>query len=134
GRMTPALCAQPAPLTLSRMDLVTGATGYIGSRLIERLAGEARELRAAARDPRQLETRDGIDPVRVDLVTGAGLDEALAGCATAYYLVHSMERSDSNEGDFADRDRRAAENLVGAARSAGVERVVYLGGIAPPAG
>jgi uncharacterized protein YbjT (DUF2867 family) len=116
------------------MDLVTGATGYIGSRLVDRLAREGRELRAAARRPDRVEPRQGVEPVRVDLVSGEGLDEALAGCETAYYLVHSMERSASRDGDFAFRDRRAAENFTRAARSAGVGRAVYLGGIAPPPG
>ena len=116
------------------MDLVIGATGYIGGRLVERLAREGRPLRAAGRDPGRLEPRPGVEPVRVDVVTGEGLEEGLAGCDTAYYLVHSMERSGSRDGDFADRDRRAARNFVEAAQAAGVERAVYLGGIAPPRG
>ncbi len=116
------------------MDLITGATGYIGGRLVERLAREGRPLRVASRNPQRLEPRPGVEPTRVDVVTGEGLEDALAGCETAYYLVHSMERSDSPEGDFADRDRRAARNFVEAARAAGVARAVYLGGIAPPPG
>jgi uncharacterized protein YbjT (DUF2867 family) len=68
--------------------------------------------------------------VRADLLTGDGLEAALDGCATAYYLVHSMEAAAGN-GDFAGRDRRMAENFAQAAERAGVERVVYLGGIVP---
>ncbi|HKP89186.1 MAG TPA: NAD(P)H-binding protein [Thermoleophilaceae bacterium] len=117
------------------MDLVTGATGYVGGRLVERLRAEGRPLRAAARDPGKLAEAAGVERVRVDLLSGAGLEEALDGVATAYYLVHSMESSTSSNGDtFGDRDRRAARNFASAARAAGVERAVYLGGIVPPPG
>ena len=111
------------------MDLVTGATGYVGGRLIERLVAEGRPVRALARDPSALAPRDGVESVRGDLLSGAGVREALDGCDTAYYLVHSMEAAADQ--DFAGRDRRAAENFAAAARDAGVERIVYLGGLAP---
>jgi uncharacterized protein YbjT (DUF2867 family) len=71
--------------------------------------------------------------VRGDLLSGAGLEAALDGCSTAYYLVHSMETA-ANGADFVSRDRRAAENFAAAARSAGVERIVYLGGLLPAGG
>ncbi len=109
------------------MELVTGATGYVGSRLLRRLAAEGRPLRTLARQPELL---TDVDVVRGDLLTGAGLEEALEGCSSAYYLVHSMEPASGN-GDFAGRDRRMAENFAGAAARAGVERIVYLGGIVP---
>jgi uncharacterized protein YbjT (DUF2867 family) len=109
------------------MELVTGATGYVGSRLLRRLAAEGRPLRTLARRPELLAD---VEVVRGDLLTGAGLEEALEGCSTAYYLVHSMEPASGN-GDFAGRDRRMAENFAGAAARAGVERIVYLGGIVP---
>jgi uncharacterized protein YbjT (DUF2867 family) len=83
-------------------------------------------VRALARRPELL--RD-IEAVRGDLLTGAGLEEALDGCSTAYYLVHSMEPA--TNGDFAGRDRRMAEAFGEAAARAGVERIVYLGGIVP---
>ena len=111
------------------MDLVTGATGYVGGRLLHRLVDEGRPVRALARQPDLL---PGVDAVRGDLLTGAGLDEALEGCSTAYYLVHSMEASAN--GDFAGRDRRMAETFAEAAARAGVERIVYLGGIVPEHG
>ena len=111
------------------MELIAGATGYVGSRLARRLTSEGRPVRALARRPERLEAMEGLEPVRGDLSTGAGLEEALAGCATAYYLVHSMEPSDDR--DFAGRDRRYAESFGAAAAEAGVERIVYLGGIAP---
>jgi uncharacterized protein YbjT (DUF2867 family) len=109
------------------MELVTGATGYVGSRLLRRLVAEGRPLRTLARRPELLTE---VDVVRGDLLTGAGLEEALDGCSTAYYLVHSMEPASGN-GDFAGRDRRMAENFATAAARAGVERIVYLGGIVP---
>jgi uncharacterized protein YbjT (DUF2867 family) len=113
------------------MELVTGATGYVGSRLARRLAGAGRPIRALARDPSRLEPLPGLEGVRGDLVSGAGLAEAIDGCSTAYYLVHSMEPATEPNGTFAGRDRRAAENFARAAVEAGVERVVYLGGIEP---
>jgi uncharacterized protein YbjT (DUF2867 family) len=111
------------------MELVTGATGYVGARLARRLAREGRPVRALARDASRLEPLDGVEPAAGDLLSGAGLEEALDGCSTAYYLVHSMEAADDD--GFADRDRRAAEAFGRAAVAAGVERIVYLGGIAP---
>jgi uncharacterized protein YbjT (DUF2867 family) len=71
-----------------------------------------------------------VGAVRGDLLDGSGLDEALEGVTTAYYLVHSMEASTNGSG-FADRDRLAAEGFGRAAARAGVTRIVYLGGIAP---
>ncbi len=111
------------------MELVTGASGYVGGRLLLRLAAEGRPLRALARGPDWVSRLAGVEPVRGDLLTGDGLDAALDGVSSAYYLVHSMEAG--SNGDFAGRDRRAAETFARAAASAGVERIVYLGGIAP---
>jgi uncharacterized protein YbjT (DUF2867 family) len=113
------------------MELVTGATGYVGGRLVERLAQEGRPVRAMARDTSRLAPVEGVEPVRADLLNGTGLGAALEGVSTAYYLVHSMEPGDV---PFSERDRRAAINFTRAARAAGVERAIYLGGIAPPAG
>ncbi len=111
------------------MELVTGASGYVGGRLVRRLTREGRSVRALARDASRLESVDGVEPVEADLLAGTGLEAALDGCSTAYYLVHSMEAA-ADDG-FADRDRQAAERFGRAAAAAGVERIVYLGGIAP---
>jgi uncharacterized protein YbjT (DUF2867 family) len=112
-------------------ELVTGATGYVGGRLIERLLAEGRGVRALARNPSRLEAPPEVEAVKGDLVSGRGLERALDGVSTAYYLVHSMEPAAGADGDFANRDRIAAENFAKAAERAGVERVVYLGGIVP---
>lgn len=116
------------------MELVTGATGYVGGRLVQRLLGEGRAVRALARDPAQLVTRSGLQAVRGDLLTGDGVRAALDGCSVAYYLAHSMEAAPDGTRDFASRDRRAAERFAADAMAAGVERVVYLGGLAPQTG
>ena len=113
------------------MELVTGATGYVGGRLVERLVRERRPVRAMARDPSRFEPVEGVEAVRADVLSGEGVAGALEGCDAAYYLVHSMEAGDEH---FGSRDRRAARNFARAAREAGVEQVVYLGGIAPPPG
>jgi len=123
------------------MELVTGATGYVGARLVRRLAGEGRAVRALARDPGRLEVLAGVEPVKADLLEAARggsatgpateLARALDGVTTAYYLVHSMEAAAAESNGFADRDRTAAEAFATAATKAGVERIVYLGGIEP---
>lgn len=113
------------------MELVTGATGYVGGALIARLRAEDRPVRALARDPSRFASVDGVDVARGDLLRPETLAQALDGCSTAYYLVHSMEQGSTG---FVDRDRLAAENFVVAARTAGVERIVYLGGLVPELG
>jgi uncharacterized protein YbjT (DUF2867 family) len=110
------------------MELVTGSTGYVGARLLRRLAAEGRSLRALARLPDRVETLPGVEAVAGDLLGATGVEAALDGCTTAYYLVHSME---AGHHDFAARDRHAAEAFGRAAAAAGLDRIVYLGGIAP---
>src|SRR4051794_27746968 len=96
------------------MELVTGATGYIGSRLIDRLIAEGRPVRAMARNRSRIQLRGMLEAAQADVVEGTGLREALDGVDTAYYLIHSMAPSANGSG-FADLDRRAAENFAGAA-------------------
>lgn len=117
--------------------LVTGASGFIGSALIPRLAAAGHELRALARDPAKVRSA-GAEVLRGDLLTGAGLSQALDHVEVAYYLIHSME-SDAHSGhgdvrdSFAAREQRAAARFASAAAAAGVRRIVYLGGPLPVA-
>jgi len=109
--------------------LVTGATGYMGGRLVPRLLDRGVEVRCMTRDPGQLTLdpwRDQVEVVAADALVPESLGRALQGCDAAYYLIHAMGRS---RGSFADRDRRAAENFVGAADRLGLSRIVYLGGL-----
>jgi uncharacterized protein YbjT (DUF2867 family) len=112
------------------MELLTGATGYIGGRLMRRLVADGREVRAVARNPERL-SGEPVEAVQGDVISGAGLRQALEGCDTAYYLIHSMAHGAGPNGAFADLDRRAADNFARAAQEAGVDRIVYLGGLIP---
>ncbi len=108
--------------------LVTGATGYIGGRLVPRLLGADHVVRCLARDPARLQGRAWVPQVQVargDVLDPASLAPALAGVDVAYYLVHSM----GGGGDFHARDLDAARAFGRAARDAGVQRIVYLGGL-----
>src|SRR3954464_2211148 len=108
--------------------LLTGATGYIGGRLVPVLENAGVRLRCLARRPGELEPRvaAATEVVAGDLSDPASLDRALAGIDIAYYLVHSM----GAHGDYLEKDRVAARNFGEAARRAGVRRIVYLGGLA----
>jgi uncharacterized protein YbjT (DUF2867 family) len=110
------------------VDLIVGATGYVGSLLTRALVAEGRAVRALARRPPAIPPGGPVETMRGDVLKDEGLDAALDGCDAAYYLVHSME---AGAGSFEARDRLAAENFVAACRRAGVDRVVYLGGIEP---
>ena len=108
--------------------LMTGATGYIGGRLVPVLESAGVRLRCLARQPDALASR--VSPtteiVAGDLLDPPSLDRALSGIDVAYYLVHSM----GAHGDYRTTDRIAARNFGEAARRAGVRRLVYLGGLA----
>jgi uncharacterized protein YbjT (DUF2867 family) len=108
--------------------LLTGATGYIGGRLVSVLEDAGVRLRCLARQPAVLASRVSpeTEVVAGDLLDPASLDRALAGIDVAYYLVHSM----GAHGDYRDADRTAARNFGAAAKRAGVQRIVYLGGLA----
>ena len=110
--------------------LVTGATGYIGGRLAPRLIDAGHTVRVLVRDPLRL--RDvpwsaAAEIVRGDLTDSASLTAAFAGIDVAYYLVHSMGTS----GDFEATELASARNFATAAKAAGVDRIVYLGGFTP---
>jgi uncharacterized protein YbjT (DUF2867 family) len=107
--------------------LVTGATGYIGGRLVPALVSSGYQVRCAARLPERLAGRfEGVEVVRADVFDEASMIAAMASIDVAYYLVHSM--SDDRH-DFTQSDRIAAERFGNAARAAGVRRIVYLGGL-----
>jgi uncharacterized protein YbjT (DUF2867 family) len=102
--------------------LVTGASGFVGSRLAPGLEEAGHEVRAMTRRP---ESYDGAGtPVRGDVADAASLRAALEGCAAAYYLVHSLDSP-----DFQERDAQAARSFARAAAEAGIGRIVYLGGL-----
>ncbi|CAN5551953.1 SDR family oxidoreductase [soil metagenome] len=111
--------------------LVTGATGYIGGRLVPQLLERGHEVTVLVRDPRRAVRRAWSEGVTVragDLLDRKSLDGAFDGIDTAYYLVHSMYSG----ADFATRDRDAATHFAAAA--AGLPRLVYLGGLLPHEG
>lgn len=112
--------------------LVTGITGYVGATLAPRLIADGHEVVGFARRPERVQL--DVPVVQGDAITGAGLAEAMAGAEVVYYLIHSMEPSTQPNGSFGERERRATENFVGAAREAGVRRIVYLGGPVPTTG
>jgi uncharacterized protein YbjT (DUF2867 family) len=110
-----------------RLILLTGATGYVGGRLLSRLEGLPYSVRCMTRRPEALQSHASTD---VEIVPGNALDPdslltALKGVDTAFYFIHSMGATR----DFEEEDREAASNFGAAARAAGVRRIVYLGGL-----
>ncbi|WP_421900862.1 SDR family oxidoreductase [Maridesulfovibrio sp.] len=117
----------------NKMICVLGATGYVGGRLVPQLLDQGWKVRAVGRSQAKLRTRpysfhENCELAEADLFDRDSLQEALRGCFAVYYLVHSMQPGSS---DFAERDRVAAQNTVHAAEQAGVERIIYLGGMVP---
>jgi uncharacterized protein YbjT (DUF2867 family) len=108
---------------------VAGSTGYIGGLLCRRLCEDGQEVRALARRPEGADDlrAAGCEVRQADALEPETLGPALEGADVAYYLVHSMGRG--SDGDFVERDHRAAENFAAAAADAGVKRIVYLGGL-----
>jgi uncharacterized protein YbjT (DUF2867 family) len=111
--------------------LVTGVSGYVGAALVPRLQAAGHEVRGFARSPERVATAGVLldDVVIGDAVSGVGLGRALDGVDAAYYLIHSMEGPAIS--GFPEYERRAAERFATAARTAGVRRIVYLGGLTP---
>lgn len=110
-----------------RLVLLTGATGYVGGRLLRALEARGERVRCLSRRPDFLRPRvaEGTEVVEGDVLSLTSLQEALEGVDTAYYLVHSM----GSRGDFRAKDRAAARKFALAARRCGVRRIIYLGGL-----
>ncbi len=116
----------------SALVLVTGATGYIGGRIVPRLLEAGFRVRCLVRDATRLQGRpwrDAVEIVEADVLQPASLAEALHGCTAAYYLIHSLGAG----ADFPERDAQAATNFGEAARHAGITRIIFLGGLGDPA-
>jgi uncharacterized protein YbjT (DUF2867 family) len=111
--------------------LVTGATGFVGGHLAERLAQAGEPVRCMVRNPdsdkAQALKQQGFELHQGDVLDADSLKGAGSGIDVAYYLVHSMGRG--GDGDFAERERRAATQFAEMARAEGVRRVIYLGGL-----
>jgi uncharacterized protein YbjT (DUF2867 family) len=112
---------------LSTPVLLTGATGYVGGRLLKALEQRGLPVRCLARRPEFLKSRAApkTEVVQGDCLDRASLLTALSGVDCAYYLVHSMGSS----GKFEEQDRQAARNFAEAARASGMRRIIYLGGL-----
>ncbi|HSJ23696.1 MAG TPA: SDR family oxidoreductase [Longimicrobiales bacterium] len=115
----------------SRTVLVTGATGYIGGRLVPRLLEAGLRVRCLVRDAERLRDRawrDDIEAITGDVLQADTLPAALQGVSVAYYLVHSLGAGSG----YNQRDLEAARTFGAAAAAAGIERIIYLGGLAAP--
>lgn len=114
-----------------KLILVTGATGYIASRLIPRLLEAGYHVRCLARDPRRLNGRSWsrrVELVQGDVTIPSTLDAALEGVHTAYYLIHNMTHGHG----YTALELDSARAFASAAAEAGVEHIIYLGGLADP--
>ncbi|WSM38082.1 SDR family oxidoreductase [Streptomyces cellulosae] len=110
--------------------LVTGASGYVGGRLVPDLLEAGHRVRCLARSPDKLRDHPwapDVETVRGDVTDAASVAAAMRDVDVAYYLVHAL----AGGGDFEDTDRRAARTFAGQAHAAGVRRIVYLGGLTP---
>jgi len=112
-----------------RTALVTGASGYVGGRLVPALLDAGWRVRVLVRTPDRLKTdwRDRVEVVAGDAESADDVRRALTGVDVAYYLLHSMD----GRGDYRTRDRRLATTFADAARTVGVRRLVYLSGLHP---
>jgi len=118
--------------------LVTGSTGFIGSRIVKRLLAERKyTIRCMTRDPAYVYDLFGItgnivEVVKADASNYSDLVKALTGVDVAFYLIHSMEGSSKQWKDFSKRDRIAAENFAKAATLTGIKKIIYLSGLIDP--
>lgn len=111
----------------SPLILLTGASGYVGGRLLPELEAREVRLRCLARRPEFLRPKvaDSTEVVKGDVLEPESLQKALEDVDVAYYLIHSMGAG----GSFEEKDREGAQNFARAAAEAGVKRIVYLGGL-----
>ncbi|MFB5602878.1 MAG: NAD-dependent epimerase/dehydratase family protein [Candidatus Nitrosomaritimum aestuariumsis] len=107
--------------------MVTGATGFIGSKLITALTRRGYEIKGMSR--REIPDKDHVKFVKTDVFNLEDLTQSLQGIEVAYYLLHSMEGSKDDWENFASREKLQAENFLKAATKAGVRRIIYLGGL-----
>ncbi len=111
----------------TRVALLTGATGYIGGRLLPALVARGLRVRCLARNPAFVPNVEGVgvEVVPGDVLDFESLKRAFTGVDTAYYLIHALGSS----ADFEAEEQRGAENFASAAVAAGVKRIIYLGGL-----
>ncbi len=107
--------------------LITGASGYVGGRLLKALERKGKRLRCFARRPEFLKSRvaEGTEIVKGDIFDTEALQKALAGVHTAYYFIHAL----AGKGSFEENDRKAAAGFASAARVANIKKIIYLGGL-----
>ncbi len=105
--------------------LVTGASGFVGRRLVAALADTTHDVRVLVRDATAYDRPDGVTVVEGDVLEPGSFEMSLDGVDVAYYLIHAMD----GPGDFVERDARAAQNFERAATAADVDRIIYLSGL-----
>ena len=107
--------------------LVTGATGFIGERLISYLTNQGFSVKGMSR--KKIEDKEDVKYIQADVFEQKQLEEAFKGVEVAYYLLHSMEGSKDNWREFASREKIQAQNFLKSATKAGIKRIIYLGGL-----
>jgi uncharacterized protein YbjT (DUF2867 family) len=112
---------------VKNLVLIAGATGYVGGELLKKLLDAGYTVRCLARRPETLRAKalPRLEVVEGDVLNSESVRAAMAGVSSAYYLVHSMGSTQS----FEEQDRTGAQNFANAARDAGVQRIIYLGGL-----